>query len=258
MKVNIVCMKWGQRYGTHYVNLLYRGILRHLSLPFNFICFTDNGQEMDAGIQVRDIRELVVHESMRNTVYTKYTIMHSMIGLKGPTLFLDIDLMVTNSMDDLFSWKKGRFCIIRNWIAWRKTLFQKRPLIGNSSVFRFDAGTGAYDHVLDSYLKDPKYVYESFDTEQAYMSHCVASEIEFWPSEWVQSFKANCSWTFPLNFVFKPRVRPDTKVLVFHGRPDPHEAIHGFKSSVRKSSLPLPELAKHWDIDADQRPAKVA
>ena len=258
MKVNIVCMKWGQRYGTHYVNLLYRGIQQHLSLPFNFFCFTDNDQGMDAGIQVRDIRELIAHESMRNTVFTKYTILHSSMGLTGPTLFFDIDLIVMNSIDDLFAWNKGQFCIIWNWIAWRKTILHGRPRIGNSSVFRFDAGTGAYDHILERYLEDPKYVYEAFDTEQSFMSHCVASEIQFWPSEWIQSFKADCSWIFPLNFVLKPQVKRDTKILVFHGRPDPHEAIQGYKTSMRKSTIPLPELAQYWDMKAGQSAAKAA
>ncbi len=40
--VDVICMKWGTLYGPHYVNRLYGMTIRHLSLPFRFVCFTDD------------------------------------------------------------------------------------------------------------------------------------------------------------------------------------------------------------------------
>lgn len=250
MKVNLVCLKWGQRYSSQYVNELFRGICGNLSLPFEMTCFADEPRGIDSAVTVRDIRELYAHDRMVRTAYTKYSVLHSSIGLQGPTLFCDLDLIIMNSLDDLFAWNPGRFCIIHNWIAWRKTIFRRRPHIGNSSVFRFDAGTTAYDHVLESFLEDPVRVRNSFSTEQAFLSHCLSDELLFWPAEWIRSFKSDCTWSFPLNCLCKPTIPADTKILVFHGRPDPHEAIVGFHSGLRKRTIAVPELARFWNPDA--------
>ena len=41
---NILCMKWGTKYGPEYVNRLYGMVRRHLSGDFNFVCLTDDSQ----------------------------------------------------------------------------------------------------------------------------------------------------------------------------------------------------------------------
>ena len=38
----VACMKWGDKYGPEYVNRLYNMVERNTTLPFKFICFTDN------------------------------------------------------------------------------------------------------------------------------------------------------------------------------------------------------------------------
>ena len=40
--VNILCLKWGTRYGADYVNYIYRGVKAHLNRPFRFVCVTDD------------------------------------------------------------------------------------------------------------------------------------------------------------------------------------------------------------------------
>ena len=40
--VNIVCMKWGDRYGPEWVNRLYGMVARNTTWAFRFVCFTDN------------------------------------------------------------------------------------------------------------------------------------------------------------------------------------------------------------------------
>ncbi|MDZ4842473.1 MAG: hypothetical protein SH859_10080 [Hyphomicrobium aestuarii] len=41
-RVNVVCMKWGDRYPAVFVNRLYAMVLRHTSWDINFVCFTDD------------------------------------------------------------------------------------------------------------------------------------------------------------------------------------------------------------------------
>jgi hypothetical protein len=39
--LNVVCMKWGDKYGPEYVNKLYSMVRRHLHKEYRFICLTD-------------------------------------------------------------------------------------------------------------------------------------------------------------------------------------------------------------------------
>jgi hypothetical protein len=40
-------MKWGDKFPSEYVNRLYAMVNRNLSIPFRFVCFTEN----DSGIR---------------------------------------------------------------------------------------------------------------------------------------------------------------------------------------------------------------
>ena len=40
--LNVVCVKYGTKYGADYVNKLYYGVKKHLSLPHTFTCFTED------------------------------------------------------------------------------------------------------------------------------------------------------------------------------------------------------------------------
>ena len=65
-----------------------------------------------------------------------------------------------------------------------------------------------------------------FNTEQAFMTYA-AENINWWPERWVNSFKWNLRPSFPFN-LFKTPASLDGKILVFHGKPDPEEAVNGF------------------------------
>ena len=50
--LNIVCVKYGMKYPAHYVNKLYYGVKRFLTIPYNFICFTEDPQGLNKNIQI--------------------------------------------------------------------------------------------------------------------------------------------------------------------------------------------------------------
>jgi hypothetical protein len=39
---NVICMKWGTKYGPEYVNRLYAMVRRHLTGDFRMVCLTDD------------------------------------------------------------------------------------------------------------------------------------------------------------------------------------------------------------------------
>ena len=44
MDKNVICIKWGTKFGADYVNRLYRMVEKNLSIPHRFVCFTDNSE----------------------------------------------------------------------------------------------------------------------------------------------------------------------------------------------------------------------
>lgn len=236
--VNVLCLKWGTLYSADYVNRLYRGVKAHLHRPFRFVCVTDDATGLDAAIDAQPFPAMP--EGMHfvgwydrwPNIFVKLLVFgRGFAGLAGPTLFLDIDQVITGDIDCFFDYRPGEFCIIRNWIEWRKRLFRKVPFCGNSSCFRFDAGEKSeyicrkFLSEMDDAMDDRKYT-----TEQAYMTHAVGFEkVNFWPDHFVRSFKRSCVWPWPLNHFLIPRLPADTRILCFHGSPSPTEAIAGYR-----------------------------
>ena len=239
-RVNILTFRWGDRYEVGYVNRLYSGVSAHLHRPFRFICVTDDTAGLAEGIETYPIPERP--PEMTNLygyaaegwpfVYIKLLVFKpGFADLSGPTLFLDIDQIVTGDLDCFFDYRPGEFCIIRNWVAWRKTIFRKAPFCGNSSVFRFDAGAKSR-YVYETFLREIGFAMDDrkFTTEQAYMTHAVGFDrVNFWPEDFVRSFKYNCTWPWPLNHFLAPRLKSGTRILCFHGHPWPEEAIAGYR-----------------------------
>ena len=43
-RVNVLCAKWGTKYGAEYINRLYAGVAKHLRRPFRFVCATNQSE----------------------------------------------------------------------------------------------------------------------------------------------------------------------------------------------------------------------
>jgi hypothetical protein len=230
--VNILCLKWGKAYGPEYVNQLYRGVKNNIHRQFRFVCVTDNADGLDEGIDAQPfpVAPTGWKYSWPNIFVKLMVFKDGFANLKGPTLFLDIDQIIVGKMDDFFDFKSGEFCIIRNWIELRKRIFRGLPKIGNSSCFRFEAGKMNY--VYEKFVAEMDIAVQQkfFRTEQAYMTHAVGlKNVNWWPSAWVQSFKRSCMRIFPFNLFMQPKQAKNAKILCFHGRPTPDDAINGYK-----------------------------
>ncbi len=240
---SVICLKWGDLYGPHYVNRLYQGVRRHLHGEFRFICFTDDVRDIRPEVETRQLEELLFDPRMEPGIWCKLALLHPDAGLQGNCLFLDLDLLILNSLDELFRYP-GEFCIIHNWIQRRI-----RPGVGNSSVYRFQAG--ALGDVLEQFLDNQEYAKTAFRNEQAFLSHAVgARRMHYWPESWIRSFKRHCRPVFPLNLWRRPRLpHADARILVFHGFPKPEQAIAGYPGRPGRPwqrTLPCPELVPHW------------
>lgn len=246
--VNVICLKYGKRYPAEYVNKLYVGVSKHLKRPFSFYCCTDDPTALGQDIKVIPFPENPGLKSWWPHVLVKLMLTKNGFGgLKGPTLFLDLDLIIMDELDSFFDYEPGRFCIIHNWVNRRKSALGLRPKVGNSSIFRFDAGPDS-DSIYQTFLAEMDRAEDRtiFNTEQAFMTYAMKNPV-WWPESWVRSYKWNCRPVFPLNLIKAPTAPKDCKVLVFHGKPDPEEAIVGYKGKkIHHNMRAAPWIEKFW------------
>jgi hypothetical protein len=219
----VVCLKWGDKYSSEYVNKLYNMVQRNLTLPHEFVCFTENIDGIDPNIQTKPLPKTlpVTGWWFKPWMFSQET------GLNGTVLFLDLDLVVFKNIDNLFTYKPGRFCIIRDF----NRKFHNNWNRMNSSVFRFE--TKQHSKYYTEFYKHLQKYTRRYKGDQDFM-YAVIRDFEFWPDEWIQSYKWEMRGRQHLklingkrNFVQpgKPNIQKQTSVAVFHGEPNMQECV---------------------------------
>ncbi|TGG95265.1 glycosyltransferase [Natronospirillum operosum] len=243
--VNILCMKWGTKYGPDYVNTLYNMVARNITLPFRFVCLTDDTtglkDEVEAlpfpktGYEAFDNRE---DWTMRSGAWLKLaTFAKPLHDLKGKALFIDLDVVIVGNIDDFFT-HPGEFLVIKEW--------DKKDVTGNTSVYRFDIG--AHQDAIDHFRDNPDKARQGVRNEQEYITQYLhrQGKLGYWPEAWCRSFKRHCvhkglkAWRVP------PEIPHDARIIVFHGLPNPEDAVVGRSGKWYRKVLPTPWIAEHW------------
>lgn len=228
MKNYVVCLKWGNKYSPEYVNRLYNMVSRNCTIPFEFVCVTENSKGITENVKILPLQ---TKNGVQGWWY-KPMFFSSEFPLKGNLLFMDLDVIVFRNIDKLFNYNPGKFCIIRDFPVPRKNII---PINMNSSVFRVQ--TGQYSFIYDEFINDLS-VTKKFHGDQDWIYHKLKDkEYEFWPDSWVRSYKWQMLNTLRINSYKNARneifyksdielnIDDDTCISVFHGQPNPHNCL---------------------------------
>ena len=241
----VLCMKWGSKYGPEYVNRLYRMVHKHLSGPWRMVCLTDDPQGIRPQVHCQPIPSLQLPSGIPERGWTKLTTFASpkaLQGLRGNALFFDLDVVITDSLDDFFT-LPGSFRIIHDYPRpWRP-----QRMTGNSSVYRFELG--AHPDVLQEFRANIGSIRQRFRNEQAYLSDYMHRHglLQYWPDGWCPSFKYHCIPTWPTNYWRAPTIPKGAKVVVFHGECNPHDALAGRRNRRFRYVRPSLWVQSCWD-----------
>jgi len=248
---NIICIKWGRKYPAYYVNRLYEGVARNLNRPFRFFCVTEHPEEIRPEVEIIPLPtepfalpiESTLAESKRKGAFGKISLFKpGLIGAPGPILGFDLDVVITGPLDDLFDFAPGKICMRHDWLGARRG----RP-DGHGSVFRFDPALHPYlygDFAADpvSAIRDHKFSEQKYTSSTAQLH----GDFEYFPGEWISSFKRDAMRTPPLNFLLEPRLPASTRVMCFHGNPKMEEVVVGFAGGFLRHTRPCSWLRELW------------
>jgi hypothetical protein len=239
---HVICIKWGTKYQATDVNRLYAMVMRHVQAwEVRFHCFTDDSQGFHDHIITHPLPE--VHLADPNDlkyVYRKEVGLcdDDLGGLRGQrVLFLDLDVVVTGSLDPFFSYPQGEeFVIINDWNT-------KGNHVGQASCYSWVVGTLGF--IKADFESRPKEVVAKYFTaSQEYLSAQVIARygaLRFWEDAWCRSFKKHALPVWYLRPFVTPKLPEGTRILAFHGDPKIDDAILG-----RWSSKPVPLLKRTY------------
>ena len=110
---NICCVQAGnyQGRGAEYVNNLHDMVLRNMppQTPFRFICFTDNPDGLDEGIDVRPLPE----QGLEGW-WNKLALFKKGVFPEGErVVYFDLDTLIINALDDIVAYDGTLACLDR-------------------------------------------------------------------------------------------------------------------------------------------------
>jgi len=221
-KYTVLCLKHGQKYDAKYVNKLYNMVSKNCTLDYEFVCLTD-----DPGGLIKDIRTIELPKYLTGW-WCKPYMFNADLPLGDTVLYIDLDVVISGSIDKLFTYSPGHWCTVRDFTRAMRPNWHKY----NSSVIRFNKGQLGFlwqefnnDHIAiqKQYFGDQDFLYAATHKNQAPM---------LYPDSWILSWK----WEVRKNREFAPGGRKGKKklklienvtprveccVCVFHGDPNP-------------------------------------
>lgn len=221
MKKQIVCINWGTKYGAPYINRLYQMVKANITPPFRFVCFTDAREGVSSEVECFDLPEMPGFMP-ENTIgqWPKSRLWAPELGdLEGPFLFIDLDVVITGSLDAFFEFGKPEDVVLARNAA--------KPLqkLGQTSIYRMPVG--ALAPLQETFAADPQAVADKYRFEQHFVTKTAPNGVVFWPRGWVRHFRIECIPKFPFNYFFETRPPKDARVIIFAGALNPPDAIKG-------------------------------
>lgn len=176
---------FSRAYTEEWVEKLYRGFARNLSLPFRFVCFTDRSREFCEPIDQEPIRGRL-----------DYSACIEPYRLGEPMILVGLDTVVTGNVDDL-----ALYCLTQKRLA--VPLDPYAPYQVCNGVALVPAGHQHIAIAHDGQTNDMDWI----------RAHDPAVIDRLFPGQ-VQSFKVHV----------KPHGLRDTRIVYFHGQEKPHQA----------------------------------
>lgn len=204
--LTVCCLKQGKKYGSEYVNILYNMVRRNLTLPHDFICHTDDDTGITPAVECYPIENGLTGWWGKINFYQERP-----LGVETDRiLFLDLDMVITGSLDDLVRFP-SHHAMIRDYPEGSLRPGDEKAKHGNSSVFLMTRGrmTKVYTLFFHELSRGRAGL-----SEQGFINKHFLNDVDLLPDWMAKSYKMH-----KLYDLEKPP--ENCRVVMFHGRPNP-------------------------------------
>jgi lipopolysaccharide biosynthesis glycosyltransferase len=209
--INIVTVKWGDKYDAAYVNKLYASIKRNTTLSFRFHCFTEDSSDLNPNVFAHDLP----YTNLQSWWNKLYLFSNEILIPKGEKIFyVDLDTLITDNIEDLLQQPANKITVLRDFL---NGIARTAGEMGSGLMMWRH---GEYEHIWTEFTKNPSAAVELVHPhgDQHWIDHCVSDRFywqELLPNR-VVSFKVHCREGLPKN----------AAIVCYHGRPSITEYVH--------------------------------
>jgi hypothetical protein len=200
--LNVVCVMWGTKYPLHYVERLRASVERNMpdGLNWQFYCITDDNLPGMLTIRPR-------HDW--GTWWQKMNMFNPNIMPPGPTLYIDLDSVITGALEPIIRAKSAEpLIIVENFSM------NKKHCAHNSSVMLFDVFNPEIALMHDDFTRDATRVIEGLHGDQCAIWRILRNSIANFDRRHIVSYKYHCRGK---------GLPKEARAVIFHGKPDPDE-----------------------------------
>lgn len=208
---NVVCVWWGDKYGIDYVYRLKAACNRWMKEDFNFYCLSDHADSV-LELSDHDIIHLQSPEGINGWWQKLYLFNEDLWDADERILMLDLDAVLTGPMDQFFDSIHHTTAIANFGVNFRHAKY-------NSSVVCWDP-YGPASKCWHKFKNQITEVERALHGDQCFFWRVMLDDVRVWPDNWCVSYKYEVRGGKGL--------QPDTRAVIFHGKPDPHEVRDPF------------------------------
>lgn len=235
--INIVCLKWGRKYGAEYVNRLHNAVRRNTTVDFRFWCFTEDATDILPGIEVLPLP----WADRLDTWWNKIFLFAPDNGLpqQEQILYIDLDTLIVSNIDDIMAVDQVPDIVLLK--DFYHGIARTAGEIGSGIM---SWRQGQYPDIWEQFIKDPGAAVATVmpHGDQAWIARHVKAWYywqDLFPGR-VVSFKLHCAQGLP----------PGAEVVCYHGRPSIPESvtqITDHSTASRKWRVEAaPWVLDHW------------
>jgi len=216
---NILCVRFGNKYGQDYVVKLRNMIERNITVPYKLYCLTDDPKPIEG------VESIVIpNQGYAKGWWHKVHMFDPKLPITGRILYMDLDVVICGNIDKLTQIYNDDFMGIRDF----NRKFHPNWRYLNSSVMSWKHGTQS--HVFKKFKEAPQTAMRMHG-DQDWIWKTSREIIKFWPELWIQSYKWEIRSREELHVLHGKRqfrnirndikVDPECSIAVFHGDPCP-------------------------------------
>jgi hypothetical protein len=229
--INIVCLKWGNKYSAEYVNKLYSSVIRNTTIEIKFHCFTDDHTGVNRNIIVHPLPYSNL-ESWWNKLYLFSNDID--ITIREKIFYIDLDTLIVDNIDDLLNVDSDKIVVLEDFLKGVATS------AGDMGSGLMSWTHGQYSEVWEEFIKNPAVAIKKVEPhgDQHWIDLCIKDRHywqELFPNK-VVSFKVHCLNGLPKN----------AAIVCYHGKPSiPESAV--FSGKIWKFNItPQPWVLDYW------------
>lgn len=225
--VHCGCVIHGSAYSWDYVEKLYNMVTRHMPRPIIFHVWTEHDRSVPPHMVKHILDDWPGISGPKQSWWYKLQ-MFDCRHYEGDLLYFDLDSVIVNDISWTVVGSTEFFWTIRDF-----RYLQRPTHVGiNSSMMWWN--TQNFSWVWDRFISDAvESVTRRYPGDQDFLHAVIApDQVRFFEQDRVQSWRWQChdgGWDFHTR---RPRtpgagtsVADSASVLIFHGRPKPHQAL---------------------------------